>query len=101
MQNTDLVLESPGKHLISLIKHKHSDVVRSKRLSSQHVINTSWSPHNDMNTAGEYALILTHAGTTNTSMNFNAQVVTKGTHNLFDLLCQLTGRSKYQGLTIN
>jgi len=53
-----------------------------------------------MNTSLENALILTDTGSTNTGMNLDTLVVTKGTHDLLNLLSKLSGGSQNESLAL-
>nr|AFK39004.1 unknown [Medicago truncatula] len=54
-----------------------------------------------MDTSLENTLILTNTSATNTSMNLNTKVVTKCSHNLLNLLCQLPCWGQNQSLALN
>lgn len=55
----DLVLESTGKHLISLIKNEHLDSVGAENIAIQHIRDTTWSSDNDVNSIAELGDIIT------------------------------------------
>lgn len=71
----DLVLESTGQHLISLIQNKHPDGVSPQGAAAQHVIDAARRSHNDVDSSLENAGVLTHAGTTHTGVALHLQGV--------------------------
>lgn len=96
-----LILETTGKHLISLIENKHLDVIRPQRVPPEHVKHSARRPHHNMDSTLQNSLVFPDTGATDTGMHLDTQVVSQGTHDLLDLLCQLTGRGKNQGLALN
>ena len=94
----DLILETPGKHFISLIQYKHLDVIRTKWLSSQHIKHTTRSTNNNMNPTRQNALIFTNTCSTNTSMYSYTKIVSKCPHHLLNLLSKLSSGCQDQSL---
>lgn len=63
-----------------------------------HVMDTARGANNDLGPLLESLHIIANTDATNTSMALNAHEVTNGNNDFLDLLGQLTGRSKDQGL---
>lgn len=63
-----------------------------------HVLNTAGGTDNDLGAITESGHVLANVGTTNAGMALNAHEVTNGDNDLLDLLGQLTGGSKDEGL---
>mmetsp|Transcript_12945 Transcript_12945/g.22833 ORF Transcript_12945/g.22833 Transcript_12945/m.22833 type:complete len:225 (-) Transcript_12945:375-1049(-) len=96
----NLVLEPTGQHLIGFIQHKHLDGVRTQVAATKHVIHTPRGAHHSVHTITQDASVLTHTGATHACVALHLQVVSKSTHDLLDLLSQLTSGSKHQSLTL-
>ena len=96
----DLVLETTGKHLIGLIEHELTDVVETEGATVDHVVDTAGGTDDDVNTALEDTDVITDGGTTDAGMDLDLHVVTESDDDLLDLLGQLTGGGKDEGLAL-
>jgi hypothetical protein len=86
------------KHLIGLIEDEHLQVVGAKDTALDHVVDTARGTDNDLGTLLESLHVVTNVGTTNAGVALNVHEVTDGDNDLLDLLSQLTGGSKDEGL---
>mmetsp|Transcript_14375 Transcript_14375/g.31152 ORF Transcript_14375/g.31152 Transcript_14375/m.31152 type:complete len:315 (+) Transcript_14375:57-1001(+) len=96
----DLILKSPGEHLISLIQEELTNGIQPQGTTVDHIVNTTGGSHNNVDTCLEGTNIITDGGTSNTGMNLKVHVVTEGNHDLLNLLGQLTGGGKNQRLAL-
>jgi len=96
----DLVLETAGKHLIGLIEHELTDVVKAEGTTVDHVVDTAGGADNDVDAALEDTDVVTDGGTTDAGMDLDLHVVAESDDDLLDLLGQLTGGSKDEGLAL-
>jgi len=94
----NLILESPGKHLVGLVQNEALDGIRTECVPPQHVVHTAGSSNHDVDTSLQDSLILPHTRTSDTGMHLHLEVVTQGTHHLLDLLSELTSRCQHQSL---
>lgn len=94
----DLLGETTGQHLISLIEDEQLHCISAEDATLDHVLNTTGGTDNDVGTVTESGHILTDVGTTDTGVALQLHEVTNGNNDLLDLLGQLTGRSKDQSL---
>mmetsp|Transcript_5328 Transcript_5328/g.11651 ORF Transcript_5328/g.11651 Transcript_5328/m.11651 type:complete len:229 (+) Transcript_5328:268-954(+) len=65
----NLVLESPGKHLIGLIQEELANAIQSQRTTVDHVVDTTRRSHNNMDARLKGADVITHSGTSNTGVD--------------------------------
>ena len=93
-------METYRKHFISFIEDKHLHRICLQESSLNHVLDTTGSANNDLGSILERLHVVTDAGSTNTRMALNAHEVANCNHDLLDLLCKLTGRSKDQSLAL-
>jgi len=96
----DLVLKPPAKHLISLIQEELPDRIQPQRPAVDHVIDTTWSSDNNMNTSLEGTDVIADGGTTNTGVDLEVHVITESNHHLLNLLRKLAGGCKDKGLAL-
>mmetsp|Transcript_21792 Transcript_21792/g.47600 ORF Transcript_21792/g.47600 Transcript_21792/m.47600 type:complete len:334 (-) Transcript_21792:324-1325(-) len=96
----DLVLETPGKHLIGLVKDEHLDVVSPQAAPAEHIIDATRGANNNVHASTQDASILTDASATHAGVALHLQVVTEGPHDLLNLLSKLTGGSQHQSLAL-
>lgn len=88
------------KHLIGLVKHEHLHRIGLEEPTLDHVLDTTWSADHDLRTILKSLHIITDTGTTNTCVALHVHEVTNGDDNLLNLLSQLTGWGKNQGLAL-
>ena len=94
----DLVLETAGQHFISLIETEDLDGVGPEGPAVDHIVHTTRSTDNDVNTLLQLAHVLTDVGPTDTGVTFDVHVVTESDHDLLDLLSKLACRCEDEGL---
>ena len=95
----NLILESTRKHLICLIEEKLADAVKTECPTVDHIIDTTGSSDNNVDTILKGADIVTDSSSSDTSMDLNIHEVSKSDNNLLNLLSQLTGGSEDKTLT--
>ena len=95
----DLVLETAGQHFISLIETEDLDGVGPEGPAVDHIVDSTGSTDDDVNTLLQLAHVLTDVGSTDTGVAFNVHVVTESDDDLLDLLSKLTGRCEDEGLS--
>lgn len=81
-----LVLESSGKHFVGFVENEQFDMVGSENSSAEHVVDSSGSSYNDVNTALEFADVVSDSGSSNASVASNVQIISESENNLLDLL---------------
>lgn len=81
----DLLFEASGEHLVCLIHDKESEVIGFEDAFLHHIVNSTWSSYNDVDSLFEELDILSNAGTSDTRVNFNILVFADGVHNEGDL----------------
>mmetsp|Transcript_43107 Transcript_43107/g.77520 ORF Transcript_43107/g.77520 Transcript_43107/m.77520 type:complete len:280 (-) Transcript_43107:428-1267(-) len=96
----DLILETPGEHLISLIQEELADAIQPQRTTVDHVKDTTRRTHNHVDTGLERTDIVTDSGTSNTSVHLKFHVVTEGDDDFLDLLGKLTGGGEDERLAL-
>ena len=94
----DLLLESTRKHLIGLIQEELFHAVQSESTSGNHIVDTTRGSNNDVNTLLESTDIVTDGGTSDTGVDLDVHVISKGQDDLLNLAGQLTGRSQDKSL---
>mmetsp|Transcript_19238 Transcript_19238/g.27739 ORF Transcript_19238/g.27739 Transcript_19238/m.27739 type:complete len:290 (+) Transcript_19238:189-1058(+) len=95
----DLVLETSRKHLIGLIQEELTNVIQTKGATVDHIVDTTGCSHDNVDTCLKGTDIITDSGTTDTGVDSDVHVVSEGNDDLLNLLCQLTGWGKDEGLT--
>lgn len=73
----NLVLETPGQHLVGLVQDEHPDGVRTQSATAQHIIDTARRAHHNMHATLQDAGVLANAGTTHTGMALDLQSQSK------------------------
>jgi hypothetical protein len=73
-------------------------VVGAEDTALDHVLDTAGGTDNNLGTLLESLHVVTNVGTTDAGVALNVHEVTDGDNNLLDLLSQLTGGSKDEGL---
>lgn len=96
----DLLGETARQHLIGLIKNEHLHGVGLEETALDHVVDTTGGTDNDLRTLLESLHVITDGGTTDTGVALNVHEVTDGDNDLLDLLGQLTGWGKDEGLAL-
>jgi len=94
----DLLGETTGQHLISLVEDEQLHVVGAENATLDHVVDTAGGTDNDLGAVTEGVHVITDVGTTDTGVALEGHEVTNGNNDLLDLLGQLTGGSKDQSL---
>ena len=96
----DRVFEPGRKHLIGLVETEHLDRVGLESTAVDHVEDTTWGSDHDMRTIIQFCHVISDRSTTDTSVAVDVEVVSKGNDDLLDLLSELTGRRKDEGLRL-
>jgi len=97
----NLLLESAGEHLISLIEHEQLEVVRLHEASLHHVVDTSGGADNNVDaTLLENTNVFLHDGSSDASVDLDAHVLTDGVHDVGNLHGELTGGGDNEGLAM-
>jgi hypothetical protein len=94
----DLVLETAGQHLIGFIETEDLDGVGPEGPAVDHIVDTTGSTDDDVNTLLQLAHVLTDVGSTDTGVAFDVHVVAESDDDLLNLLSKLTGRCEDEGL---
>jgi len=87
----NLLLEASGEHLVCLIHDEESEVICFKNALLHHIVNSTWSSYNDVDSRFKKLNVLSNAGTSDTGVNFNICVLSDGVNNEGDLQGQLSG----------
>jgi hypothetical protein len=96
----DLVLETTGEHLISLIKNEDLDAVGLEGSSAEHIVDTTGGTNDNVDTVEEGLNVALNLGATDASVAENTEVVAEVADDLLDLLGKLTGGGKDEGLAL-
>lgn len=94
----DLLGETAGKHFIGLVEAEHLDRVGAESTTVDHVVDTTGSSNNDVDSLLELGHIVAHIGSANAGVALDVHVVAEGEDDFLDLLRQLAGRGKDQSL---
>ena len=94
----DLVLETTAQHFIGLVKTEKLDVVGPECPTVDHIVHPSWSTDNNVNALLELSHVLADVRTADASVAFDVHVVAERNDDFLDLLRQLTGGRKDEGL---
>lgn len=95
-----LFLDAYRKHFIGLIENKHLHGVGLQEAALDHVVNTTWSTNDNLGTILKSLHVITDAGAANACVALDVHEVSDGNNDLLDLLSQLTGWGKDQGLAL-
>jgi len=87
----DLLLEASGEHLVCLIHDEESEVICLENALLHHIVNSSWSSYNDVDSLFKELDVLSYAGTSDTGVNFDTHVFADGVYNEGDLQGQFSG----------
>jgi len=90
----DLILETPREHFIGLIQDEDLDIVRSQHMTAQHVVDTTGSSDDNMNTALKLRDVISNTSSSDARMTSDTQIVSKSEDYLLNLLSKLSGRSQ-------
>ena len=96
----DLVLETAGEHLIGLVEEELLDVVEAEGTTVDHVVHTAGGSNDDVDARLEVADVVADRGTSDAGVDLEVQVVTERDDDLLNLLGELTGGSKDEGLAL-
>lgn len=96
----DLILETTGQHLVSLVKGEDLQAGSAQDLAIDHVKDTAGSTDDDLDTRLDLVNVVTDGSTTNTGKAGDVHVLTKSNDDRLNLLGQLTsgGQDKSLGL---
>ena len=87
----NLLLEASGEHLVCLIHDEEPEVICFENTLLHHIVNSTWSSYNDVDSLFKELDVLSNAGTSDTGVNFNTHVFADGVHNEGDLQGQFSG----------
>ena len=96
----NLLLEASGEHLVCLIHDEEPEVICFENTLLHHIVNSTWSSHNDVDSLFKELDVLSNAGTSDTGVNFNTHVFADGVHNEGDLQGQFSGWSNNERLDV-
>jgi hypothetical protein len=88
------------QHFVSLVKNEELDGIGLEGTALNHVVNTTRSTNNDMDTILENFHVVTNDSSSDTSMTLDVHEIADGNNDLLDLLGKLTGGSQDQGLAL-
>lgn len=88
------------KHLVGLVKNEHLHGIGLQESTLNHVVDTTRGTDDDLGAILEGLHVLTDAGTTDTGVALDVHEVTNGDDDLLNLLSQLTGGGKNEGLAL-
>lgn len=94
----DLLGESTGQHLVSLVEDEHLHAVRLEETALDHVVDAAGGTNDDLGAVLEGLHVVTNRGTANAGVALQVHEVADGHNDLLDLLSQLTGGSEDQSL---
>ena len=94
----DLVFKPTGQHLVGLVETEDFDGVGPEGPAVDHIIDTTRSSDDDVNTLLQLAHILADVGSPDAGVAFYVHVVAEGDDDLLNLLSKLTGRGKDESL---
>jgi hypothetical protein len=88
------------QHLVSLVEDEELDSIGLEGTTLDHVVDTSRSADNDVDTILQNLHIITDNGAANAGMALDIHEVANGDNDLLDLLSKLTSGSENQGLAL-
>jgi len=88
------------KHLVGLVKNEHLHGIGLQESTLNHVVDTTRGTDDDLGAILEGLHVLTDAGTTDTGVALDVHEVTNGDDDFLNLLSQLTGGGKNEGLAL-
>jgi len=96
----NLWLESTIEELISLIEDEHLQIVSSEVLASHHIMNTSWGTDDNMWALFENADVILDNRSSDTSVDLDSSVLSKGLDDESNLVRQFSSWSDNEGLAV-
>lgn len=97
----DLLLEAAREHLVGLIENEDLKVVTLKETLLHHVVDTTWGADNDVNALLEDFDLIADDGTTDASVNLDADELTDLLDDEGDLLGELSSGGDHEGLGVH
>mmetsp|Transcript_3066 Transcript_3066/g.6192 ORF Transcript_3066/g.6192 Transcript_3066/m.6192 type:complete len:431 (+) Transcript_3066:97-1389(+) len=94
----NLVLESSGEHLVSLVEEELPDGVKPERAPVNHIIDTSGGTDDDVDAGLEGADVVADGCAADAGVDSYGHVVAEGDYDLLDLLGELAGGGEDKGL---
>ncbi len=94
----DLLGEPAGQHLIGLVKNEHLHAVGAENTALDHVGDTAGCADHDLWALLKCLHVISYAGTSDAGVALDVHEVADRHHDLLDLLGQLAGWCKDQGL---
>ena len=94
----NLLLESTGEHLVGLIEHEDLEVVALEETLLHHVVHTAGGSDNDVHSLLEDLDLVADDGSTDASVDLDANELTDLLNDEGDLLGQLSGGGDHEGL---
>lgn len=93
-------LEAAGQHLVGLVKAEHLDGVGAEGLALDHVEYAAWGADDNVDAGLKGGHALADRGAADGSVALDVEVVTEGEDDLLNLLSQLAGGGKDEGLAL-
>lgn len=94
----DLLGETTGQHLVSLVQNEHLDVVGLEHATLDHVLDATRGSNNDLRAVLQSFHVLTNIGAANAGVALNVHEVANGNNDFLNLLGKLTSGSQDQSL---
>lgn len=88
------------KHLVGLIEDEHLHGVGAEEAALDHIVDTTRGSDHDLGAVLEGLHVIANTGSTNAGVALDVHEVADGDNDLLDLLGQLAGGSKDQGLAL-
>ena len=96
----DLVLEAARQHLVSLVEHKHLELVDAQRAAVDHVEHAAGGAHDNVRALLQLLVVLAHADAANGGVGHNVHKVAERNNDLLDLGGEFAGGGQHQGLAL-
>lgn len=97
----DLSLESTREHLVGLVENEDLEVVTLEETLLHHIMYTAWCADNDVNSLLEDLDFITDDGTSNASVDLDANELTNLLNNEGNLLGELSSRGNNKSLGVH
>ena len=97
----DLLLETSGEHLVGLIENEDLKVVALEETLLHHVVDSAGGSDNDMDSLLEDLDLIANDGTTDASVDLDANELTDLLNDESDLLSELSGGGHNEGLSVD
>lgn len=88
------------EHFVGLVENEHLHGIGLQEPSLDHVLNPARSSDNDLGALLKGLHVVANTGSTNAGVALNVHEVANSDNHLLNLLSQLAGRSKNQGLAL-